>query len=385
MWYLPPPCSRVDGGWIVNEREACVALNMMSRIGPVGVRKLIEALGSVQAIFGASRDDLRSARGIGRETAEAIVEQRDALDWRGEMERAEREGLRVLTPGDAEYPPSLKQIYDPPLALYVRGQVETRDRHAVAVVGTRRPTLYGRETTARLTGQLARSGLTIVSGLAEGVDTVAHEAALAAGGRTLAVIGSGMDCLYPSSNEALAERVAVQGAVLSEFPFGRKPDKTTFPIRNRVVSGLSMGVLVTEAGRTSGALITVRQALDQGRTVFAVPGRIDSNASQGTNELLKQGAQCVTGVDDVLSAFEMLIPKSAVTPAGGGAARFAPALSEREAVVVELIRGGLQDVDGLIRQSGISAADIGTVLVGLEMKRVARMRPGRVVELTRGE
>lgn len=356
---------------------------MMERIGPVGVRSLIDALGSVLAIFSAPREALRAARGIGRETAESIVAQRDTLDWRGEMERADREGLRILTQVDAEYPAALKQIYDPPLALYVRGHIETRDRHAVGVIGTRRPTLYGRETTARLTAQLARCGMTIVSGLAEGVDTVAHDAALGAGGRTLAVIGSGMDCLYPSSNRALAERIAGHGAVISEFPFGRKPDKTTFPIRNRVVSGLSMGVLVTEAGATSGALITVRQALDQGRSVFAVPGRIDSNASQGANELLKQGAQCVTCAEDVLSAFDLLIPPTATAQAAR-TARPRPELSASETSLVELIRDGVQDVDSLIRRSGISAADIGTVLVGLEMKRVARMRPGRVVELVEG-
>jgi DNA processing protein len=367
----------------LNEREACVALNMMDRIGPVGVRSLIDTLGSVLAIFSATRDQLRAARGIGSETAEAIVSQRDTLDWCGELARAEGEGIRIITQPDAEYPSALKQIHDPPLALYVRGELQSRDRHAVAVVGTRRPTMYGRETTARLTGQLARCGLTIVSGLAEGVDTAAHDAALSAGGRTLAVIGSGMDCLYPPGNRALADRIAAgQGAVISEFPFGRKPDKTTFPIRNRIVSGLSMGVLVVEAGATSGALITVRQALDQNRAVFAVPGRIDSNASQGSNNLLKQGAQCVTCAEDVLSSFEMLIPPSALAPEAK--VRPAPALSESETVLVTLLRDGVQDVDGLIRRSGIGAADIGSVLVGLEMKRVARMRPGRVVELIGG-
>jgi DNA processing protein len=223
--------------------------------------------------------------------------------------------------------------------------------------------------------------MTVVSGLAEGVDTLAHEAALAAQGRTLAVIGSGMDCLYPPSNAALALRIAERGAVMSEFPFGRKPDKTTFPMRNRIVSGLSMGVLVVEAGEASGALITVRQALEQGRSVFAVPGRIDSNASRGTNGLLKQGAQCVTDVQDILSAFEMLIPLELLERAQ---ARPRPALTEREAQLVTLVESGVQEVDALIRQSGIQAAEIGSVLIGLEMKRVVRMRPGNRVELAQG-
>lgn len=367
----------------MNETDAYIALNMMEKVGPVGVRSLVEALGSARAVFEASREALESARGIGRQTAEAILSQRERIDWVVEQERARTMGLRILTPLDAEYPEELKSIHDPPLALYVRGTLLQRDRHAVAVVGTRRPTHYGRETTALFSEGLARCGFTVVSGLAEGVDTVAHETCLKAGGRTLAVLGGAMDCLYPASNHDLAERIAGCGAVLSEFPLGKRPDKTTFPMRNRLVSGLSVGVLVVEAGDKSGALITVNQALDQGRQVFAVPGRIDSNASRGTNGLIRQGATLVTGVEDVLRAFEFLpggvLPAAAVRPAAAGVKAVLTTGEER---IVEAIRMGEESVDGVIRRSGLPASEVGGLLIMLEMKRVVRMCPGRRLELS---
>jgi DNA processing protein len=363
----------------VNEREAYIALNIMEKIGPVGVRALVEHVGSADAIFSCSEDDLLGARGMGRETVRAVLAQRSTVEWQVEVERAEALGARLVTMVDAEYPPLLREIHDPPLALYVRGKLESRDRHSVSVVGTRRPTLYGRDSADRLAYALAKAGMVVVSGLAEGIDTVAHEAALRAGGRTLAVIGSGMAHLYPASNRELAEKIASQGALISEFPLDRRPDKTTFPMRNRIVSGLSMGSLVVEAAARSGALITVSQALEQGRTVFAVPGRIDSNGSRGTNELLKQGARVVTKAEDILNEFEMLLPLGSPAMQDAGAPQ--PELTEKESKIVELLHEGRRDVDGLIRLANLSVADVNSVLMTLEMKRVVRMLPGRVVEL----
>ncbi|MBL7114883.1 MAG: DNA-protecting protein DprA [Kiritimatiellae bacterium] len=363
----------------MNEREAYIALNMMEKIGPVGVRALVEHVGSADTIFSCSEGDLLGAKGMGRETVRAVLEQRSTVEWEKEVDRAEALGARLVTMADAEYPPLLREIHDPPLALYVRGKLESRDRHSVAVVGTRRPSLYGRDTTDRLAYALAKAGMVVVSGLAEGIDTVAHEAALRAGGRTLAVIGSGMEHLYPASNRELAESIVSQGALISEFPLDRRPDKTTFPMRNRIVSGLSMGSLVVEAAARSGALITVSQALEQGRTVFAVPGRIDSNGSRGTNELLKQGARVVTKAEDILKEFEMLLPLGSPTMQSAGAPQ--PELTEKELNVVELLHAGRRDVDGLIRLANLSVADVNSVLMTLEMKRVVRMLPGRVVEL----
>jgi len=365
----------------MNEREAHIALNMMDKVGPVGVRSLAAELGSVSAIFDAPEKDLVRARGVGRDMAKAIAAQRDSVDWQGEIERAERFGARIVTQLDEEYPRPLLKIHDPPLALYVWGRLESRDRHSLAVVGTRRPTHYGRESARSLSFGLAKNGWTVTSGLARGIDTEAHRGALKAKGRTIAVLGGALDCLYPRANAGLAEEIAGQGAVLTEFPFGRQPDKTTFPMRNRIVSGLSMGVLVVEAAPGSGALITATQALEQGRSVMAVPGRIDSPASRGCHGLIKGGARLVAGVDDVLEEYEFLLSPGAT--AEEGPAKPAPTLTAEEQSVVDALNEGESDVDTLIRQTGLQAGAMSSLLLGLEMKRLVKMLPGRMVELRR--
>jgi DNA processing protein len=263
----------------------------------------------------------------------------------------------------------------------VSGGLEQRDRHAVAVVGTRRPSLYGREAAGRLSHGAAAAGLVIVSGLAAGIDTAAHVGALKAGGRTLAVLGSALDCIYPAANAGLARDIVQHGAVLSELPLGRQPDKTTFPMRNRIVSGLSMGVLVVEAGMKSGAMITANQALEQGRAVFAVPGRIDSSRSAGCHELIKSGARLVTGVDDVLAEFEFLLPRA--TRARTAAAAGAYHISAEEERLLGVLEDGGKDVDSLIRLTGLRASSVSAMLIGLEMKKMVRMLPGRMVERVR--
>lgn len=365
----------------MTERDAYIALNMMDRIGPVGVRSLVSVLGSASAIFSASPVELQQAEGIGKQLAEGILKRRDALDLEGELQRAEETGTRLITPLDDEYPAALKTIHDPPLALYVRGQIRPIDRQSVAVVGTRNPTHYGMDCARKLSYQLGKTGVCVNSGLALGVDTAAHEGALRAGGRTVAVIGSGFDHLYPEENAGLAERIAEHGAVISEFPFGRQPDKTTFPMRNRIVSGMSMGVLVVEAGLRSGAMITANQAMSQGRTVFAVPGRIDSYASIGANALLKDGAVFVTEVRDILEHFELLFPASALQAEVVALSR--PDLSDDEKTVTSLLAGGDMGVDQMIRESNIRPAVMASLLVGLELKRIVKMLPGRSVTLIR--
>ncbi len=367
----------------MTERDAYIALNMMDRIGPVGVRALVEVLGSATAIFSASAAELRQAVGIGPQMAEHILRQRDTLDIDGELRRAEETGTRLLTPLDDEYPAALKTIHDPPLALYVRGQIRPTDRHGIAVVGTRNPTHYGMDCARKLSYQLAKSGICVLSGLAMGVDAAAHEGALRAGGRTLAVIGSGLDNLYPPENADLAARITGHGALISEFPFARKPDKTTFPMRNRIVSGMSMGVLVIEAGLRSGAMITANQAMQQGRSVFAVPGRIDSYASVGPNALLKDGAGLVTEARDILEHFEMLFPANTGSEVNAASPPCLPDLSADEQKVVTLLAGGEMGVDMLIRESAIRPAVMASLLVGLELRRIVKMLPGRSVTLIR--
>jgi DNA processing protein len=234
----------------------------------------------------------------------------------------------------------------------------------------------------RLSYQLGKVGFTVVSGLARGIDTAAHRGALKAEGRTLAVIGSALDCIYPPESEELARLIAGHGAVISEYSMGRQPDRTTFPYRNRIVSGLSMGVVVVEAGFKSGALHTADAALDQGRSVFAVPGRIDSSASQGTHRLIKNGARLVTDVNDILEEFEMLIPPEQKQMAAASTARPPIELTGEEEAIVEALLDGPLDVDSLARRAALKSAAVSSLLLGLEMKRVIRMLPGRMVELT---
>ena len=368
----------------MTEREAYIALNMMDQMGPVRARALAEALGSLSAIFTAEPEALRKAQGIGEEMAQAIVARRDRLDPAAEESKARLLGARLVTPLDEEYPEPLKTIYDPPLALYVRGALEARDRHAVALVGTRRATHYGLTVTDRLAYQLGKVGFTVVSGLARGIDTAAHKGALKAGGRTLAVIGSALDCLYPPENKELADRIAEHGAVISEYALGREPDRTTFPYRNRVISGLSMGVVVVEAGSTSGALHTSDQALEQGRTVFAVPGRIDNPSARGPHKLLKGGARLVEDVEDILQEFEFLIPPEKKQKAAELDSRPATILTEPEQQVVRALWSEALDTDTLARQLRLKASEMGALLIGLEMKRIVRMLPGRLVDLADG-
>ncbi len=365
----------------MEERTAYIALNMISELGPVTVRALIETLGSPQAVFAAGVDQLTRAKGVGAERAQAIISQRDTIDVADEIAKAKQLGAHMVTPLDDEYPDSLKEIHDPPLALYVRGELKSTDQHAIAMVGSRRCTHYGRTVADRLAYQLAKVGYTVVSGLARGIDTAAHQGSLKGGGRTIAVLGGALDCLYPAENEKLADAIAKQGAVISEYPLGREPDRTTFPYRNRIVSGLSMGVVVVEAPRKSGSLITVDMAMEQGRSVFAVPGRIDTPSAAGCHMLIKNGAKLVEGVDDVLEEFEMLIPPAKREAAATATRRPEVHLSgDEESIVRALGEGGL-DVDALARQAELSSAKVSSLLLGLEMKRVVRMLPGRVVEL----
>lgn len=366
----------------MTDREAYIALNMMDNVGPVRVRAMAAALGSRQAIFTASAHDLAGAEGIGRELAAQIVAGRAALDPAAEEVRASRLGARLVTPADGDYPPALGAIHDPPLALYVQGDLRPEDKHAVGIVGSRRCTFYGKSTADRLGYQLAHAGFTVVSGLARGIDWAAHEGALKAKGRTFAVLGSALDQIYPREGEPLARRIAETGAVISEYTLGRKPDRTTFPYRNRVISGLSMGVVVVEADTKSGAMITAHQALDQGRTVFAVPGRVDSPASRGTHRLLKGGARLVEDAADIFDEFEYLAPvREEAAPGGAAAAGPRMVFNGPEQAVVEALIEGALDIDTLARQAGLPSQDLSGVLLSLEMKRAVRMLPGRLVEL----
>jgi len=367
----------------MTSREAYIALNRIEGIGPVRVRALVEALGSPEAVLAASPVALAAVRGVGPKVAENVGAQRAGLDAGAEEAAAAKLGARLVTPVDADYPAPLKTIYDPPLCLYVRGTLEKKDEQALAVVGTRRASHYGAAQADRLAYLAAKAGFAIVSGLARGIDTVAHQAALKAGGRTLAVLGGALDKLYPPENRELAEEIAAHGAVLSEFPLGREPDRTTFPYRNRVVSGLSKGVLVVEAGLDSGAMNTAEQALEQGRSVLAVPGRVDMDGARGPHRLIQNGARLVEDLPAILKEFEFLFPpdeQARLARRQDARQRLTLAPGE-EALVRALWSEPELDFDVLIRKTGLTSAQLMTLSMQLEMKRVVRRLPGRRLAL----
>jgi DNA processing protein len=366
----------------MTSREAYIALNMVNGIGPIRVRALLDRFNEPQAILSASKGDLMQVEGVGEEVARSVMSWREQADLDAELQRIEKAGVRVISRDDPEYPKNLREVYDPPVVLYVKGTLSERDALAIAVVGSRRTTMYGQDMARKLAFQLARVGVTVVSGLARGIDTAAHNGALQAKGRTVAVIGCGIDIMYPAENQKLADEIVEKGgAVVTEFPFGVKPDKQNFPMRNRIISGWSIGTVVVEANLKSGALITANQAAEQGRQVFAVPGRADSILSRGTNKLIKDGAKLTEDVEDILGEFEYLLPKVATEQAdgvsGGEGTKPALRLSDMEEKVMAQLGREETAIDEIIRASGLTTACVSATLLSLEMKRLVRQLPGK--------
>jgi DNA processing protein len=363
----------------MDSREALVALNMIEGVGPVRVRQLLEHFGEAPAILAASQHELMRVRGIGADTAEAIAKWEKNVDLSGELKRITDFGCHILIQPDEDYPELLKQIYDPPVVLYVKGSLNAKDKNAVAMVGSRMTTHYGLEVARKLSYQLAYIGVTVVSGGARGIDTAAHQGALSAKGRTVAVLGTGINLVFPPENAELFERIAASGAVVSQFPFNRNADKQSFPIRNRIVAGMTLGTVVVEANLTSGALITANMAVEAGRQVFAVPGRIDSPRSKGCHELIKKGAKLCEGAEDILSEFEYLFPTSN-RPPGASETGMLPALnlSENEKKVYDTLSNEESNIDEVIRRSGLPSSAVSVALLGLEMKRLIRQLPGKM-------
>lgn len=358
----------------VNETDACIALNMIPKLGPVRVRRLLDRFETPQRILLASSTELRSVEGVGPEIADAIVQWGKHVDLPAELERIASFGAKVITQSDAMYPPLLREIHNPPIVLYVWGELTEQDRHSVSIVGSRKTSHYGLESAKKLSYQLAYSGLTVVSGLARGIDTAAHQGALAAKGRTVAVLGSGLLNLYPAENKALAEKIAASGAVVTEFPMTVAPDTQTFPQRNRIVSGWSDGLLVVEAGLNSGALITAGQAAEQGRNVYAVPGQIDRPTSAGSNRLIQQGAKLVMSAADILDDLQMLFPqKPQLETSPARTVQF----SGNEQAVYDAIGETETAIDSVITNSNLPAGVVSSTLLALEMKRLVKQLPGQ--------
>ncbi|HEU5397501.1 MAG TPA: DNA-processing protein DprA [Verrucomicrobiae bacterium] len=361
----------------MDQREALIALNLIDHVGPVRGRLLLEHFGEAPKILAATKSALLRVRNIGEETAEAIATWEKRIDLNGELKRIADYGCHVLVSGDETYPELLRQIYDPPLVLYVKGDLTAKDKNAVALVGSRQTTHYGIETARKLAYQLAYIGVTVVSGGARGIDTAAHQGALAAKGRTICVLGTGINVVFPPENQELFERIAASGAVMTQFPFNRNGDKQSFAIRNRIVAGMTLGTVVVEADLHSGALITSNFATEYGRQVFAVPGRIDSPRSKGCHDLIKKGAKLCEGAEDILSEFEYLFPSSNRPPSPGETGVLpAIELSENEQKVFDALDGE-RGIDEVIRHSGLPSSAVSVALLSLEMKRLVRQLPGK--------
>jgi DNA processing protein len=366
--------------FVMDSREALVALNLIEGVGPVRVRQLLEYFGEPAAILSANKPQLLNVRGIGAETADAIAGWEQRVDLAGELKRIEEFGCRVIIQSDAEYPAALREIYDPPVVLYVKGTLTPADKNAVAMVGSRQTTHYGIEVARKLAYQLAYVGVTVVSGGARGIDTAAHQGAMSAKGRTLCVLGTGINIVFPPENQELFARIAESGAVLTQFPFNRNGDRQSFAIRNRIVAGMTLGTVVVEANLTSGALITANFATEYGRQVFAVPGRIDSPRSKGCHELIKKGAKLCEGAEDVLSEFEYLFP-STNRPASPAETGQLPALElpPNEQRILDALREQEESsIDEIIRRCGLPVSAVNVGLLSLEMKRVIKQLPGKL-------
>src|SRR5262245_35232679 len=364
----------------MDAKEAFITLNMIDRVGPVRIRQLLEHFGDPVSILGASKQHLLAARGIGDDTAEAISGWQTTVDLEAELKRIREFGCHVLTQQDPEYPPLLREIYDPPIVLYVKGSMDAKDRNAVAIVGSRQTTHYGMESSRKLGYQLAYVGVTVVSGGARGIDTAAHLGALNARGRTIAGLGTGINIVFAPENVALFERIAANGAVVTQFPFNRQADKQSFPIRNRIVAGMTCGTVVVEANLTSGALITANFAIEYGRQVFAVPGRIDSPRSKGCHELIKKGAKLCEAAEDILSEFEYLFPATNRPPAPNETGVLpALTLSANEQAVYDVLKKEEEiSIDEVIRFSGLPSSAASVALLSLEMKRLIKQLPGKM-------
>jgi DNA processing protein len=363
----------------MDSREALVALNMIEHVGPVRVRQLLEHFGEAPSILSASKQQLLRVHGIGEETAESIVSWEKSVNLAAELQRLSDSGCEAVIQSDPHYPALLREIYDPPFVLYVKGNLTAKDKNGVAMVGSRMTTHYGIEVARKLAYQLAYMGVTVVSGGARGIDTAAHQGAISGKGRTICVLGTGINIVFPPENGELFERIAANGAVISQYPFNRKADRQSFAIRNRIVAGMTLGTVVVEANLTSGALITANFAIEYGRQVFAVPGRIDSPRSKGCHELIKKGAKLCEGAEDILSEFEYLFPTSNRPPSANETGVLpALELSDTEQKVFGTLDSEELTIDDVIRQSGLPSSAVSVALLSLEMKRLVKQLPGKL-------
>ena len=352
-----------------------VALSLVPGVGSVLFKRLLDQFKTPGAVFKASLKELLEVEGVGGKVAGEIRKGPSEKKVERELRLVKEVGGTILTFGDALYPLPLKEIYDPPPLLYVRGNLKKEDDLALSIVGSRKTSPYGRWITEKMSQEIVCQGITIVSGMARGIDSVAHGGAISGGGRTLAVLGCGIDVIYPPENRSLFGQIIDHGAVLSEFPMGSRPEGIHFPRRNRIISGLSIGVVVVQASAESGSLITAEYALEQGREVFAIPGNVGAEGSRGTNRLIREGAKLVESSEDILE--EILpqwerrkeISRRARSPEQG--------LPEEEKIVYQLLSDSPLHIDAIIRESPFDPGRVSSLLLNLELKGLISQWPGK--------
>ncbi|MBI4687050.1 MAG: DNA-protecting protein DprA [Nitrospirae bacterium] len=352
-----------------------LALNLLPDIGPVLSRRLLSAFGEPKNIFKMPISELRKVEDIGENRAKKIIGFRDWSKVNREIKLAEKKNINIVPLSDKLYPEGLKHLTDAPLVIYVKGKLKDFDKYAVAIVGSRMPTDYGLQVAERISRRLASSGLTIVSGMARGIDAMAHRGALSAGGRTIAVLGSGVDVAYPAENRGLMRAISSGGAVVSEFPLGTIPDKGNFPRRNRIISGLSLGVIVIEAAEDSGSLITARYAIEQGREVFAVPGNVTSGVSKGTNDLIKKGAKLIEDADEVIDELRHQI--KGILKEDRQAVKSLPEMTDKEKRLYGILGNEAMHIDVITRKLNITTPEALSILLSLELKGIVKQATGK--------
>jgi len=364
--------------------RAYLRLYLAEGVGAVTFGRLVKTFGDVRSAAAAGPAEWRGVEGIGAKKAEALAAVTDKL-VDGEIAEAEKRNVQIVCLEDHRYPPALKMIYDPPAVLYVWGALMPADAVSMGVVGTRRCTHYGLEQAERFGRLLGQAGFTLVSGGARGIDTAAHRGAMSVGGRTVAVMGCGLCTLYPAENAKMFEQIVSQGqgALVSEIPMRRGVESRNFPKRNRIISGLSLGVLIVEASRRSGALITATEAAEQGKEVFAVPGRVDSPMSEGTNRLIRDGAVLVGGLDDVLEHLGEVGAKMSVEDEPQPAGAIPSNLDPMETKIARVLSEGALGLDEIVRRSGVESGRAASAMTMLVLKGVVAQRPGNVFALKR--
>ena len=348
-----------------------LALNKLPNVGPATIKKLYDHFGSAEVIWNAALDEIAKVDGVGIRQFNSIKNNRPGIDPDKELEGVRE--LEILTLDDPDYPDLLKNIYDPPSILYLKGKKEILSKKAIAIVGTRKPTSYGISIAQKLASELSRFGFVIVSGFASGIDTAAHRGALEAGGETVAVFGCGLDVIYPPENIRLAESIASSGCLISEFPAGTQTSNWTFPQRNRLISGLSLGTIVVEGAEDSGSLITAKFALEQGREVFAIPGSVDNPNSKGPHSLIKQGAKLVESLADILDEFNIPVPVSLPCRE-----RDVSGLSDIERQVYGILGMEPLHIDTISDKLSLPSQEASGVLMMLEIKGFVRQMQGKI-------